>query len=316
MNQPAHLRLFAEQSGRVLARVDELVSRGEMTATRASQFRDLLDECRDRVMCHPIIAGNNYLKRFAEGVTLAQARHELQQFSVFGLQFDVAQAKLIANAPTQESYWERLKVLLNEKGIPYQDGFEGELTGQWSPATIHFSWMQTTARGLGLEFEDLGKIWIALPGTRKFIETTFNTYASADPNIATGATFAIENWAANALWTPWIAGMKRLNATLPKQVDLGYLIYHEAQEAHHSQATLDELLEDFQEPWFDAKKFLAGAEKILTDGVQAYYESQLASLPDKDNTWPTRVCDPRPDHQPLAHISLPELYGAGLEYVV
>jgi hypothetical protein len=315
--QPAHLRLFAEQSARVLARVDELVARNEMTIACANQFRELLDQCRERVMCHPIIASNNYLKRFSQGVTLAQARHELQQFSVFGLQFDVAQAKLVANAPTLDAYWERLKVLLNEKGIPYQDGFEGELTGQWSPATIHFSWMQTTARGLGLAFEDLGKIWIALPGTKKFVQATFDNYASTDPNIATGATFAIENWAANALWTPWIAGMKKLNATLPKQVDLGYLTYHEAQEAHHSQATLDELLDDFQEPWFDAERFLSAAERMLTYGVQAYYESQLASLPDKDDTWPARACEPRQrDHTPLPHVSLPELYAAGLEYVV
>ncbi len=72
------------------------------------------------------------------------------------------------------------------------------------------------------------------------METTFNTYACTDQNIAMGASFAIENWAANSLWTPWIAGMQKLNKTLDKPVHLGYLTYHEAQEAHHSQATLDE----------------------------------------------------------------------------
>jgi pyrroloquinoline quinone (PQQ) biosynthesis protein C len=144
-----------------------------------------------------------------------------------------------------------------------------------------------------LRFEDLGKIWIAQPGTKAFVDATFNTYASTNQNIAAGATFAIENWAANALWAPWISGMKKLNATLDKPVDLGYLTYHEAQESHHSQATLDELLEDFREPWFDANAFLDGADTILTDGVQAYYESQLATLPNKDDTWPKRACEPR-----------------------
>jgi hypothetical protein len=212
---------------------------------------------------------------------------------VFALQFDVAQAKLVANAPSWEAYKERLKVLLNEKGIPYTDGFEGELTGNWSPATVHFHWLMNTAKGLGLGFEDLGKIWIGRPGTRQFVECTFNTYASTDRNTALGASFAVENWAANSLWTQWIAGMQKLNATLERPVDLGYLTYHEKQEEHHSQATIDELYETFLSPDFDHDTFFAGAETILSDGVQVYYESQLASLPDKDDTWPESATSPR-----------------------
>ena len=289
---PAHLKLFARQADQVMEKVRQLVWSGELSHEHALGFQQLVVDAAARVMCHAIIASNNYLQRFSQGVTFKQARHEIQQFSVFGLQFDVAQAKLVANARTPEAYLERLKVLLNEKGIPYQDGFEGELTGQWSLDTVHFTWMQRTARGLGLNFEDLGKIWIGLPGTRKFVETTFATYASTDQNIALGASFAIENWAANALWTPWIAGMKKLNATLAEPVHLGYLTYHEMQEAHHSQATIEELFETFRKPWFDAERFFEGADTILTKGVQAYYESQLATLPDKDRTWPKTACDP------------------------
>lgn len=290
---PSSLTLFAAQADQVLAKVEEMTRHAEMSAEKSSEFRQLIVDACALVMCHPIVACNNYLNRFAQGVSLAQARHELQQFSVFGLQFDVAQAKLVANSPTIEAYRERLNVLLNEKGIPYKDGFEGELTGRWSPSTVHFAWMQRTATGLGLKFEDLGKIWIGLPGTRKFVEVTFETYASTDQNTAAGASFAIENWAANSLWTPWISGMKKLNGTLPKKVDLGYLTFHEAQEKHHSQATLDELLENFMEPWFEADKFLEGAEKILTEGVQEYYVSQLENLPEKDETWPKVACNPR-----------------------
>lgn len=283
---PRHLELFVSQADRVLGKVRRLVDEGEMSGEQAADFQQLIADACGSVMCHPIIAHNRYLERLSQGLTFAQARHELQQFSVFGLQFDVAQAKLVANAPTVEAYHERLQVLLNEKGIPYKEGFEGELTGRWSLATVHFSWMQETARGLGLKFEDLGKIWLALPGTKAFVDATFETYASTDQNLALGASFAIENWAANSLWTPWIAGMRKLNETLSHPIQLGYLVYHEAQEAHHSQATLDELLENFRQPWFDASRFFEGAETILTTGVQAYYESQLASLPDRDDTWP------------------------------
>ncbi|QEG01575.1 hypothetical protein Mal15_56520 [Stieleria maiorica] len=309
---PAHLKLYAEQADQVMRQAAAMVDQGEMQQERAHEFQQLLVDCCAFVMCHPIIATNNYLRRFAEGVTFAQARHEIQQFSVFGLQFDVAQAKLVANAPTLEAYQERLKVLLNEKGIPYENGFEGELTGQWSPATIHFTWMQDTARGLGLAFEDLGKIWIAQPGTKRFVETTFNTYASTDQSTATGAAFAIENWAAGALWTPWIAGMRKLNESLEHPVDLGYLTYHEAQEVHHSQATLDELLEDFQTVWFDTERFLCGAETILTEGVQAYYQSQLDTLPEKDNSWPTQACQPRSfDPHALDKLPVPMHHSTG-----
>ena len=51
--------------------------------------------------------------------------------------------------------------------------------------------------------------------------------------------------------------------------------------------------ENFREPWFDAGKFLAGAEAILNEGVQAYYVSQLATLPEKDATWPDTAFAPR-----------------------
>lgn len=290
---PDHLRLFVEQADRVLVKVHELVHDHEMDETAEADFRQLLVDACERVLCHPIVASNLYLRRFAEGVTFQQARHELQQFSVFAAHFDVAQAKLVANAPTQEAYFERLKVLLNEKGIPYAHGFEGELTGRWKVDTIHFTWLRNMAAGLDLKFEDLAKTWIALPGTKAFVDATFNYYAGDDQSAALGASFAIENWAANSLWKPWIAGMKKLNARLPKPVNLGYLTYHDSEEEHHSQATLDELLENFQQPWFDAQKFLEGAERMLTDGVQAYYESQLATLPEKDATWPAKATDAR-----------------------
>ncbi len=290
---PPHLALFIEQADRILDIARSDVAAGKRTPEQAAAFQQLLVDVAARVMYHPIIASNLYLQRFAEGVTEPQARHECQQFSVFALQFDVAQAKLVANAPSLEAYEERLRVLLNEKGIPYQDGFEGELTGQWSDATVHFTWMRNMARGLGLNFEDIGKIWIGKPGTQAFVNATFELYASTDPSTAAGAAFAIENWAANSLWKQWIEGMEKLNAQRKPPVDLGYLLYHDKEEEHHSQATLDELYEDFAEEWFDPEQFLAAAEEMLTRGVQAYYESQLETLPDKDETWPLDATEPR-----------------------
>lgn len=290
---PEHLRLFAAQADRAIAQTHELVERGELTSDAARDFQQLLVDACARVLCHPIIAGNLYLRRFAEGVTFKQARHELQQFSVFAAQFNVAQAKLVANAPTLDAYKERLKLLLNELGIPYAHGFEGELTGQWRMETVHFTWLRAMAADLDLRFDEIANIGVALPGTVSFVNATFDLYASTDQNTALGASFGIENWAANSLWKPWIAGIRKLSATLPRPVSMGYLTYHDSEEEHHSQATLDELLENFRQPWFDAGKFLAGAEEILTRGVQAYYVSQLATLPEKDPTWPATAYAPR-----------------------
>lgn len=291
---PANLQLFVRQADRVLGKVRSMVEGGTLKRQRGREFQQLVVDAAARVLYHPIVASNNYLKRFAQGVTEAQARHECQQFSVFALNFDVAQTKLVANAPTLEAYEERLHVLLNEKGIPYCDGFEGELTGKWSLNTVHFTWMLHMAAGLGLEFEDIGKVWLGQPGTVAFVNATLENYGSADQNVASGAAFAIENWAANSLWKPWIAGMEKLNARRDKPVDLGYLKYHDLEEEHHSQATLDELLENFVEPWFDSACFLQGAERMLDDGVQAYYASQLETLPDRDESWPQAAFDPRP----------------------
>jgi hypothetical protein len=112
-NPPRHLQLFAAQADRAMEECRALVEQDQMTPEAEADFQQLLLDTCARVMCHPIVAGNRYLERFAQGVTFAQARHELQQFSVFAAQFDVAQAKLVANAPTVEAYEERMKLLLN-----------------------------------------------------------------------------------------------------------------------------------------------------------------------------------------------------------
>lgn len=288
---PAFLQVYLTQADRALRNAREMVASGAFESERELEFRALLVEMGARVISHPIVKKNRYLERFAQGVTMAQARHELQQFSVFAHNFDVAQAMLVTNAPTFEAYQKRLQVLLNEKGIPYANGFEGELTGRWRPETVHFQWLLNMAEGLGLAFAEVGKIWLALPGSKQFVEAVFKYYASVDQSVSLGAAFAVENWAANNLWRPWIDGMKKLNATLAKPINLGYLYYHESEERHHSQSTIDELLEQFTQPWFDARRFLDGAEGILNEGVLPYYGSQLEHLPERDSGWPEDVCD-------------------------
>ena len=73
-NVPQHLELFASQADRVIQSVRDLVLRGEMSSERACDFQQLVVDACARVICHPIVATNRYLERFAQGVSLAQAR--------------------------------------------------------------------------------------------------------------------------------------------------------------------------------------------------------------------------------------------------
>lgn len=291
---PPHLRLYVEQAQSACDELRDRLEGDEHPADAVADLQNLLLQIAVRVMSHPVTAGNCYLARFAEGVTAAQARHECQQFSIFALQFDVAQAKLVANAPTLDAYKERLRLLLNEKGFPYH-GDHSQLNAAWDPNAVHFAWLCDMAEGLGLGYEEVGKTWLAQPGTDAFVNVTFEQFAHIDPSVACGAAFAIENWAASGLWKKLLAGMEKLNAGRPaaEQIDLRYLQYHDHEEGYHSQAMLSELLGDFTQPWFNPDRFLKGAMRVLNDGVLAYYESQLATLPDRDDSWPAAATEPQ-----------------------
>jgi hypothetical protein len=292
-NIPAHLQLFSKQAMKVMSQAMDAYQVGDMSFQKVLEFNELIADAKERVINHPIIRNNLYLARFEQGVTKEQAAHEVQQFSVFARQFNVAQAQLAAESETVEAYNERTNILRNEIGCPYAEGFEGELSGKYLPGADHQMWLKRTAEGLGLGFADLGRKKIAQAGAKAFATATFNYYAHEEPNLAAGAAFAIENWAANYLWKPWIAGMNKLNETLPEneKIHLGYMTYHDKEEEHHSQATLDELLDNFTQPWFNKEKFLEGAERMLNEGIRPYYEHQLATLPQKDATWSKVACE-------------------------
>lgn len=290
-NVPPHLQLFSKQAARVLTKAMHLYHDGDMNFQNVLEFNELIADVKERVINHPIIRNNLYLERFSQGVTKEQAAHEVQQFSVFARQFNAAQAHLIANSKTETQYNERKKLLMNEHGCPYKEGFEGELRGDYLPSADHQMWLKKTARGLGLGFSDLGHMGVAKNGAKAFVTATFNNYANPDPNISAGAAFTIENWAANKLWKPWIAGMEKLNDTLNDKVHLGYMKYHDKEEEHHSQATLDELLDNFVQPWFNKEKFLEGAERMLNEGIRPYYENQLETLPQRDASWSKMACE-------------------------
>lgn len=287
---PEHLKVFIEQSDDALAEVREQVATGKMSVKEANHFQALLTLVGERVLNHPIIADNQYLARFSDGVTKEQAKHELQQFSVFAFQFNVALAKLIANTDDKDEWRHYTKILANEMGAPYAHGFDGDLKGVYALEHNHHEWLEDDGKTLGLEFADIGSTKVAHEGTMSFVNAVDQYYTSPDRNVRGGAAFAIENWAANNLWIPWIDGVKKLNQELPKgeKVSMAYLTYHKTEESFHSKEMIDELLESFQTDGFDAEKFLASAETMLDEGPQAYYTEQAKTVPGGVNDgWPS-----------------------------
>jgi hypothetical protein len=290
---PEHLNLYIEQCDDVMETVKTKVSAGEITPKQAANFQSFLVQIGKEVMNHPIIAQNAYLERFRQGVTPAQARHELQQFSVFAFQFNVSLAKMIANADSQEEWATYTTILANEMGAPFAQGFDGELKGTFSLKHNHHMWLLDNAKDLGLSFKDIGALDVAHSGTKDFVGAIDRYYTSADRNVRGGAAFAIENWAAAKFWPLWLEGVNTMNKSLPAEDRVGasYIKYHDAEERHHSKETIDELLEAFTTEGFEANTFLDSAVKMLNEGVQAYYESQLATIPEKNDSWPKSIFD-------------------------
>ena len=63
----------------------------------------------------------------------------------------------------------------------------------------HFEWLLAVGEALGLGFDDLGKRRHGRPYTLQFCDELQRLYGSEDDQIAEGASFAVENWAAAGL---------------------------------------------------------------------------------------------------------------------
>ena len=66
------------------------------------------------------------------------------------------------------------------------------------------------AEGLGLGFYDLGKRKHGRPSTLHFCDELQRLYGSEDAQIAEGASFAVENWAAAGFWQELEDGLMRI----------------------------------------------------------------------------------------------------------
>ncbi|MCA1819388.1 MAG: hypothetical protein LC620_04950 [Halobacteriales archaeon] len=249
-----------------------------------------LAQAHATVRTHPIVRSNPYTSWFAAGqASQAQVAHLTQQFSVFSHQFIAAQLRKVLNCPDLASYHAGKEILLNELGVafgppgaadagtgPDEVSPTGSVDGSpYRHAAAHFEWLVQFAAPLGLTFHDLGKRRHATPATLRFCDALLELYGSEDPNVAAGASFAIETWAAAGFWGELISGLTAFKRRSGLPLNLGFWVFHDRLEQQHADHTEHELEELAATPGFDPEAFLRGARGLL-DAVAGFWEGLAA----------------------------------------
>lgn len=291
---PPHHGVKLEVSDRVEQRLRD----GELTQTQVDEFRAFLDDVERDLLQHRIILDNPYTRWFSHGeATDDELRHFFKQFSVFSNQFLVAALLRVINAPSLESMRAGKEILLNELGVIYHKpgtnrgpaggdtdtvgdpelvGTEGTIDGgTYRHRAAHYEWMLGVGEPLGLGYDDLGKRRHGRPGTLHFCDELARLYGHEDAQLAEGASFAVENWAAAGFWQEIEDGLVKIKQSRIPKLRLAFFTWHNRVEGQHAEHTLEELEEIYFNDGFDRKKFFHGGKEIL-EAVAAFWD-QLES---------------------------------------
>jgi hypothetical protein len=282
----------------VSPRIEEKLRQGELTLHEVDDFRDFLAEVDRELMHHRIITDNAYTAWFQEGsATDQELRHFIRQFSVFSNQFLVAALLKVINAPSVEQARASKEILMNELGVIYrrpgQEGArqnvrsEDEKDREGDPELVstegtvdggifrfraaHFEWLCGVGEGLGLGFADLGKRQHGRPSTLRFCDELIRLYGTADAQLAEGASFAVENWAAAGFWQELEDGLLQIKKTRHPHLRLAFFTWHNRVEAQHAGHTMEELEEVFFNPDFAHDKFFQGGREVL-DAIAVFWD--------------------------------------------
>ncbi len=282
----------------ISSRLEDRWRRGELTQRQVEDFHDFLVEVDREFLQHPIITSNAYTRWFREGkATDEDLRHFIRQFSVFSNQFLVAALLKVINSSTLQQSRASREILLNELGTIYRKPgqaiashvaqTEAEKDREGDPELVstegtvdggicrfraaHFEWLTDVAAGLGLGFADIGKRKHGRPTTLHFCDELIRLYGSDDPQIAEGASFAVENWAAAGFWQELEDGLTRIKQARQPQLRLAFFTWHNRVEAQHAGHTLEELEAVYFNLDFDPAKFLQAGREIL-DAIAVFWD--------------------------------------------
>lgn len=274
----------------VSPRIQERLQRGELTRSQVNDFQEFLHQVDRLFLQHRIITHNAYTNWFQKGeATDEELRYFIRQFSVFSNQFLLAALLKVINSPTLEQSRASREILLNELGVIYRKT-NGTVNSQTSKTdeekdregdpefvstegtvdggicrfrAAHFEWLIAVAEGLGLHYEDIGQRKHGSKTTLHFCDELQRLYGSDDPNIAEGASFAVENWAAAGFWQELEDGLTQIKQARHPQLRLAFFSWHNRVEAQHAGHTLEELEAVYFHPTFDRTKFIQGGQEIL-----------------------------------------------------
>ncbi len=277
---------------RVSAHIQDRVRAGEISPAQADRFAAFVDTCNDELMTHPVIESNRFCEWFARGKADRDiVRHFVVQFSVFSNLFLVAQLLKTINAGSLEGMRAGKEILANEIGVIFHKPGTGpthvvDTDREGDPAIVstegtvdggtfrfraaHFEWLLRMGEHLGLGFGDMGKRRHGTPATLFFCDQLAAIYGSEDPNVAEGASFAVENWAAAGFWKQLVAGLEAFKKRECPELPLAFFTWHDRIEDQHAGHVMDELEELYFTPDFDEAKFIDGGRRML-DGVQAFW---------------------------------------------
>jgi hypothetical protein len=279
-------------------RIEARLHAGELTSKQVDDFRDFLGCVNREFFQHRVITSNEYSRWFQQGkATDEELKHFIKQFSVFSNQFLVAALLKVINAPSLQQARASKEILMNELGVIYRKhgqpvsvkngANEEELDREGDPELVstegtvdggicrfraaHFEWLIGVGAGLGLTFHDLGKRQHGRATTLHFCDELQRLYGSEDGQIAEGASFAVENWAAAGFWQELEDGLMKIKKARHPQLRLAFFTWHNRVEAQHATHTMDELEDVYFNPGFGREKFFQGGKEIL-DAVAVFWD--------------------------------------------
>jgi hypothetical protein len=277
---------------KVSDQITDKVRNGEITDDEAARFSRFVETCNRELMTHSIITDNKYCQWFATGEADRDiVKHFLIQFSVFSNLFLIAQMMKVINSNSLEGMRASKEILANEIGVIFKkpgnklegvtdtdrEGdpdivtIEGSVDGgTFRFKAAHFEWLVHMGEVMGLGFNDLGKRRHGTPSTLFFCDQLSAIYGNEDANVAEGASFAVENWAAAGFWKQLIAGLETFKAKEQPDLPLAFFTWHDRIEDQHAGHVMDELEELYFTDDFDEKKFIKGGLEML-DGVAAFW---------------------------------------------
>lgn len=242
------------------------------------------------IMSHRVIHDNKFTKWFSGGeLSVDDVKHFTVQFSVFSNLFILAQMKKVLNSQSLEEMHRAKEILLNELGVVFhRHSKESDMAlkkrlndkdNEGDPALVntegtvdggtfrfraaHFEWLLDFAKPLGLTFDELGKHSHGSPSTLHFTDALERIYGSPDFSEASGASYAIENWAAAGFWKELIAGLKAFKDKTKINIPLSFFTWHDKVEDQHAAHTQGELEEVFFYASFDEDRFIQAGRDML-----------------------------------------------------